>query len=109
MAKRASLTSGLSGLASQKPASVPAVSKGNPAEAKGTELIHDPRQGDIEQAAKRAKTGRPRTLPDGVKTLSVRVSRDVQKALRQAALDHDIPMQEIIMNGIMDQLAKLAR
>lgn len=107
MAKRASLTSGLSGLASQKPAPVPAISKAKPAEA--TDLIHDPRQGDIEQATKPATKGRPRTLPDGVKTLSVRVSDDVRKALRQASLDHDIPMQEILMNGIMDQLAKLAR
>ena len=111
MAKRASLTSGLSGLASQKPAASPAPAKAiaKVAEAKGTELIHGPRQGDIGRAVNPDKTGRPRTLPDGVKTLSVRVSRDVQKARRQAALDHDIPMQEIIMNGIMDQLAKLAR
>lgn len=55
-----------------------------------------------------AKAGRPRTLPSDFQTVTVRVSRPVRKALRQAALNHDKPIQQIITDGIMDQLARLA-
>lgn len=55
-----------------------------------------------------AKAGRPRTLPSDFQTVTVRVSRPVRKALRQAALNHDKPIQQIITDGILDQLARLA-
>ncbi|GAN96561.1 hypothetical protein Geu3261_0079_011 [Komagataeibacter europaeus NBRC 3261] len=54
-----------------------------------------------------SKGGRPRTLPDNVKNISVRVSDDVRRALRQASLNHDMPIQQIILTGIMDQLSRL--
>lgn len=53
------------------------------------------------------KGGRPRTLPDNVKNISVRVSDEVRRALRQASLNHDMSIQQIIHNGIMDQLSRL--
>lgn len=87
MAKRASLS--LGSLASQKPSAVPAPQPTADAETVST------------------KTGRPRTLPDSFKTISVRVSPEVQKALRQAALNHDRSIQSIISDGIADQLARL--
>jgi len=54
-----------------------------------------------------SKGGRPRTLPDNVKNISVRVSDEVRRALRQASLNHDMSIQQIIHNGIMDQLSRL--
>ena len=87
MAKRASRS--LGSFASQKPTAVPA-----PQPEAGVETVS-------------TKTGRPRRLPDGLKTLSVRVSPEVQKALRQAALNHDRSIQSIIADGIADQLARL--
>ncbi len=54
-----------------------------------------------------SKGGRPRTLPDNVKNISVRVSEEVRRALRQASLNHNMPIQQIIHNGIMDQLSRL--
>lgn len=54
-----------------------------------------------------SKGGRPRTLPDNVKNISVRVSDEVRRALRQASLNHDMPIQQIILAGIMDQLSRL--
>lgn len=54
-----------------------------------------------------SRMGRPRTLPDTVKTISIRVTPEVQKALRQAALNHDRTIQSIISDGIADQLARL--
>lgn len=53
------------------------------------------------------RMGRPRTLPDTVKTISIRVAPEVQRALRQAALNHDRTIQSIILDGIADQLARL--
>jgi len=88
MAKRASLS--LGSLASQKPSAVPA-----------------PHQPEADGETVSTKTGRPRTLPDSFKTISVRVFPEVQKALRQAALNHDRSIQSIISDGIHDQLARL--
>ena len=53
------------------------------------------------------RIGRPRTLPDTIKTISIRVTPEVQKALRQAALNHDRTIQSIISDGIADQLTRL--
>ncbi|WP_146220752.1 hypothetical protein [Gluconacetobacter entanii] len=60
-----------------------------------------------QEATTTSKGGRPRTLPDNVKNISVRVSDEVRRALRQASLNHDMPIQQIIHNGIMDQLSRL--
>lgn len=59
------------------------------------------------QAETQSKVGRPRKLPAAFQTITVRVRPEVRKALRQAALDHDKPIQQILLDGIMDQLSRL--
>lgn len=61
----------------------------------------------VQPAAERAGPGRPKSLPDGFQTVTVRVTPAVRRALRQAALNHERPIQQIITDGIMDQLARL--
>lgn len=86
MAKRPPLS--LSSLASPKATAIPDPVERPPAEAQ-------------------PKVGRPRKLPTAFQTITVRVRPEVRKALRQAALDHDKPIQQILLDGIMDQLSRL--
>jgi len=91
MAKKAPMS--LGALAARKPGTI-----APPASAQAPALT----------GQEQTKAGRPRTLPSDFQTVTVRVSRPVRKALRQAALNHDKPIQQIITDGILDQLARLA-
>lgn len=82
----------------------PPLSIGNLASSKTTPV---PNIQEPTHASGQTKAGRPRTLPTDFQTITVRVRPEVRKALRQASLDHNKPMQQILMDGIMDQLSRL--
>jgi hypothetical protein len=44
--------------------------------------------------------GRPRKLPEGYKSLSLRVNAEARKALRQMALDRDCSIHDLLVDAL---------